>query len=70
MAVKGARSLRVHRSEAKTLDGHRSEGYCTRSDARTTIPPRSFALNKFATRNFGYLVRDRIWLTRILSTSL
>jgi REP element-mobilizing transposase RayT len=32
--------------------------------------PRSFGLNKFATRNFGYLVRDRISLTRILSTSL
>ena len=27
MAVKGARSLRVHRSEAQTLDGHRSGGY-------------------------------------------
>jgi hypothetical protein len=29
----------------------------------------SFALNKFATRNFAYLVRDRISLTRMLSTS-
>jgi hypothetical protein len=27
MAVKGARTLRVHRSEAETLDDHRSEGY-------------------------------------------
>jgi hypothetical protein len=27
MAVKGARFLRVHRSEAETLDGCRSEGY-------------------------------------------
>jgi hypothetical protein len=27
MAVKGAPLLRVHRSEAKTLDGHRSGGY-------------------------------------------
>jgi excisionase family DNA binding protein len=27
MAVKGARLLRVHRSEAQTLDGHRSGGY-------------------------------------------
>ena len=27
MAVKGARSLRVHRSEAQTLDGCRSRGY-------------------------------------------
>jgi hypothetical protein len=27
MAVKGARTLRVHRSEAETLDGHRNGGY-------------------------------------------
>jgi hypothetical protein len=27
MAVKGGRSLPVHRSEAETLDGHRSGGY-------------------------------------------
>ena len=27
MAVKGARPVRVHRSEAQTLDGHRSAGY-------------------------------------------
>jgi len=32
MAVKGARSLRVYRSEAETLDGHRNGGY-TRASA-------------------------------------
>ena len=38
-AVKGARSLRVHRSEAQTLDGHRSEGYAA-SAARFHLQPR------------------------------
>jgi hypothetical protein len=33
MAVKGARSLRVHRSEAQTLDGHRRAGYAARAQA-------------------------------------
>src|SRR5271165_5259352 len=36
MAVKGARPRRVHRSEAETLDGHRSGGYA-RQRAGTPI---------------------------------
>ena len=56
-AVKGARFLRVHRSEAQTLDGCRSKRYALER-VRMLIPTRSFAVNKFATSNFGYLVRD------------
>ena len=37
---------RVHRSEAETLDGHRSGGYA-RERAGMPIQPRSFALNRF-----------------------
>jgi len=33
-AVKGGRSLPVHRSEAQTLDGHRSGGYSRRKPRR------------------------------------
>jgi len=46
MAVKGARTLRVHRSEAETLDGHRSGGYA-RSAPAMPVQPRSFAFNRF-----------------------
>jgi hypothetical protein len=46
MAVKGARLLRVHRSEAKTLDGHRSAGYAA-STARMP-PPRQLKMGDFA----------------------
>jgi hypothetical protein len=41
MAVKGARTLRVHRSEAETLDGHRSGGYARERarDAHSSTDP-------------------------------
>jgi len=64
-AVKGARSLCVHRSEAETLDGCRSGGYA-RERVGMPVQSRSFALNRFATRNLRYLVRDRISLSASL----
>jgi hypothetical protein len=56
---------RVHRSEAQTLDGHRSGGYA-RERVGMPVQSRSFALNRFATRNLRYLVKDRISLTASL----
>jgi hypothetical protein len=38
MAVKGAPLLRVHRSEAQTLDGHRSGGYARERAAMMVLP--------------------------------
>jgi hypothetical protein len=60
MAVKGARSVCVHRSEAETLDGHRSEGYAaqaarmpgSRWNRKKRTPPRKlrrFCMIPFAT---------------------
>jgi hypothetical protein len=59
MAVKGARTLRVHRSAAETLDGHRSGGY-----ARERACDASFRVDLlFSTglrrSNLGYSRRNR-----------
>ena len=82
-AVKGARSLRVHRSVpgfphkrsllvwdgvAQTLDGCRSEGYA-REARREACSASILFLNKFATRNLRYLVRDRICVNSTPSCS-
>jgi len=45
MAVKGAPLQRVHRSEAETLDGHRSGGYAASAAPGSPFLPRSFAFN-------------------------
>jgi hypothetical protein len=59
MAVKGGRSLPVHRSEAQTLDGHRSGGYAAAA-ALDAIPAPILCfqhVNAAATQ--GYSRRNR-----------
>jgi hypothetical protein len=61
MAVKGARTLRVHRSEAQTLDGHRSEGYA-RQRAGTPVSASILCLqhvNAAATQGYRAVTANR-----------
>jgi hypothetical protein len=50
---------RVHRSEAETLDGHRSEGYSRISAPARSIVSRSFLFNTFTRGNRRLLSGNR-----------
>jgi len=74
MAVKGARTLRVHRSEAETLDGHRSGGYARERAGMPISAPILFFQHVDAAATQGYSRRNReppvIPLAALFSTRL